>query len=720
MQKILILLLLGSQTALAQHSFIARITDDDTHRPIVGATVTIPALHLGGISNSLGIVAIAQIPDGDQVIGISYLGYETKKFSLQFPRPGKDTLNISLELSGETLQNVVISTTRLNQLVSNSPVHIDVIGKEDIEEGTAMSPGNIKELLTELSGTQVQQTSAVSGNVTIRLQGLDGRYTQLLKDGFPLYGGFSGSLNILQTPPLDLRQVEIIKGAGSALYGGDAIAGIINLISKIPDSALHAEGILNQTVKGGTDFSGFYSKRNKRTGLSFLISTSRQQPRDVNHDGFTDIPQVRQLTINPTLFWYPDDSTVLRLSANMTTENREGGDIQAILHGVDSVHSFLEKNHSDRDYYQLSFTHNMARQTSFSLKNSVGYFYRSIQGNEQFFSGAQFSSFTEASLAFNRTIHQDIAGIDYVTDKFVPRQVNSRASFRYANKTIGMFLQDDWILGRKTTLETGIRTDFHDRAFVLPRAAFLYKIIPRLTVRTGFGMGYKLPTVFNAGSEEDAYSKVYPIAATVKAERSASVNMAFNYHGHIGEDISLQLDQNFYYTRLSDALIPEEDSLAKGWLYYVNAPGLVVSKGFETNAVLSLEDWSLNLSYTLTDARKNYLPGGPYLPLTPRDRFVTSLLYEKEQCFKAGVEAFYTGHQYIDDGSQTRDFWTFDFMVEKIVHHFSVLLNLENFTDTRQSRFGPLYSGTIQHPVFNEIYGPLDGIVGNISVKFEW
>src|SRR5690348_6144392 len=220
MQKILILLLLGSQTALAQHSFIARITDDNTHRPIVGATVNIPALHLGGISNGLGIVTIAQIPDGDQVIEISYLGYETKKFSLQFPRPGKDTLNVSLELSGETLQNVVISTTRLDQLVSNSPVHIDVIGKEDIEEGTAMSPGNIKELLTELSGTQVQQTSAVSGNETIRLQGLDGRYTQLLKDGFPLYGGFSGSLNILQTPPLDLRQVEIIKGAGSALYGG--------------------------------------------------------------------------------------------------------------------------------------------------------------------------------------------------------------------------------------------------------------------------------------------------------------------------------------------------------------------------------------------------------------------------------------------------------------------------------------------------------------------
>ena len=156
----------------------------------------------------------------------------------------------------ETLQNVIISSTRTNQLLKNTPIAVQVIGREDIEEGTAQSPANIRELLTELSGTQMQQTSAVSGNVTIRLQGLDGRYTQLLKDGFPLYGGFSGSLSILQVPPLDLRQVEVIKGAGSALYGGDAIAGIINLISRTPDTALRLDAILNQTNRGGTEDGG--------------------------------------------------------------------------------------------------------------------------------------------------------------------------------------------------------------------------------------------------------------------------------------------------------------------------------------------------------------------------------------------------------------------------------------------------------------------------------
>lgn len=720
MKKIWMLLLCCSTTASAQHRFFARIINDDTHAPVQGVSATIPDVHWGDISNSDGLIRLPQISHGNYMIYFSCIGFEAKKMTLQFPFSGSDTLTISLEPAGETLQNVVISTTRLNELISNSPVHVDVVGADDIEEGTAESPSNIRELLSELSGTQVQQTSAVSGNVTIRLQGLDGRYTQMLKDGFPLYGGFSGSLDILQTPPLDLQQVEIIKGAGSALYGGDAIAGIINLISKTPDTVLHAEGIVNQTLKGETDLSGFYSKRNKKTGITMLVSASRQQPWDVSHDGFTDIPKVRQLTLNPTFFLYPDDSTNIRLSLNLSTEDRIGGDLYAIKHGVDSLHSFLQKNYTDRDYYQLSFIRKMPHSFTVSLKNSVGYFYRDMQEDGSSFTGTQLSSFTEVSVVTKRPVHQDVAGIDYITDQFVPVKYTQTPYLGYVNNTIGLFLQDDWEMGRKTTLETGIRTDFHQRIFVLPRAAFLYKLLPQLSLRAGMGLGYKLPTVFNATSEEDAYNKVYPIAPIVKAEQSSSGNLALNYNGYIGDDISLRLDQNFYYTRLTHALIANEDSLAKGWLYYVNAPGAVVSKGFETNANFDMDEWSLDLSYTYTDARSMYLPGRPVLPLTPKGRFVASLVYEKEDNYEIGMEAFYTGHQYLDDGSRTRNYWTFDFMAEKAIHHFSLLLNIEDFTDTRQSRFGPLFTGTLQHPVFKEIYAPLDGIVGNMSLKFNW
>jgi iron complex outermembrane receptor protein/outer membrane receptor for ferrienterochelin and colicins len=97
--------------------------------------------------------------------------------------------------------------------------------------------------LGDVAGIQIQQTSATTGNAEMRVQGLPGEYTQILKDGMPLFGGYSGSFSILQIPPLDLKQIEIVKGASSTLYGGGAIAGMVNLISKRPK-----EGEFEKTI----------------------------------------------------------------------------------------------------------------------------------------------------------------------------------------------------------------------------------------------------------------------------------------------------------------------------------------------------------------------------------------------------------------------------------------------------------------------------------------
>ena len=652
------------------------------------------------------------------------------------PASKRDTLE-------ETLQNVIISSTRTNQLLKNTPLAVQVVGREDIQEGTAQSPANIRELLTELSGTQMQQTSAVSGNVSIRLQGLDGRYTQLLKDGFPLYGGFSGSLSILQVPPLDLRQVEVIKGAGSALYGGDAIAGIINLISRTPDTTLRLDAILNATNRGGTDLGGFYSHRGQHTGVTIMGSASRQTPADINKDGFTDLPRVRQGTIAPTFFWYPDDSTTLRLGVNVSSEDRTGGDLEAVRHGADSVHPFLQQNHTDRDYYQLSYLRKGHDPQRISVKNSIGYFYRRIAQSagggstggpdaavsSSGFSGAEISSYTEASYSLSRGAHGLVAGAGLVTDAFRPDAAHG--SLGYTHNTTGVFAQDDWRLCKNFTLEAGARADVEKTLYFLPRLALLYRPIHPLTVRLGGGLAYKLPTLFNASDEEDAYQQVYPISPDVRAERSASANLSFNYQGYLGDEMRLTVDQNFYYTRLTDALIPQPDSLQKGWLYYLNAPGLVVSRGLETNARLELDDLSLYVGYTYTDATRQYLPGHPPLPLTPKNRLVSTLSYEEEGGnegrgkggeeeghWKGGIEGFFTGAQTLDDGGSTRSFWTFDLMVQRSWGHCSLMLNLENFTDTRQSKFGPLYTSTMQNPVFDEVYAPLDGRIVSLAFRY--
>jgi iron complex outermembrane receptor protein len=577
MKKILGLLLFCSEAVLAQQHFTVKIINEDSHLSLAGATVTIEGQAKGTMADSSGIAILAGLQPGRYTFRFSCIGYRSRELVFSFPITGRDTLQVGLEPSVELLQDVVVSTTRLNQHIRNIPVHIDVISREDIEEGTAMSPGNIRELLSELSGTQVQQTSAVSGNVTIRLQGLDGRYTQLLKDGFPLYGGFSGGLSVMQVPPLDLQQVEVIKGAGSALYGGDAIAGIINLITKTPEYKAHADILLNQSLKGGTDLSGFYSSRGHKTGVTLLTTTSRQQAFDVNKDGFTDLPRVRQLTVTPTFFWYPNDSTTLRLGLNISTESRTGGDITAVDHGADSLHPFLEKNHTDRDHYQLSYTRKFPNRQVLTVKNTAGYFYRSLELSGKAFSGTQVSSFTEASYLAGRGKHQALGGVNVVTDKFMPAK--GRQDLGYAHNTFGLFVQDDWKITRMLTLETGVRTDFNRKLYFLPRIALMYTVSPRFTTKIGAGTAYKLPTVFTARTEEEGYQQVYPLPSGITAEQSAGGNLSLNYHGYIGEDIHFTIGQNFYYTHLTHALVPQEDSLQNGWLYYINAPGGLIRKG---------------------------------------------------------------------------------------------------------------------------------------------
>jgi len=721
-----LLLLLCSRPLPAQQRTTLHLINDETHRPIPGVTIRISPSNKMLAADSLGNAVLPDLPPGNYTLQYTAVGFREKEATLSLPVAG-GILTVALDPEIETMQDVVISSTRTNELLKNSPITVQVIDREDIDEGTGQSPANIRELLTELSGTQVQTTSAVSGNATIRLQGLDGRYTQLLKDGFPLYGGFSGSLSILQVPPLDLHQVEVIKGAGSALYGGDAIAGIINLISRNPDTVAHADAILNQTNKGGTDLGAFYSQRGKRMGITVMGTASRQTPTDVNNDGFTDMAKVRQGTIAPTFFWYPDDSTTIRLGVNVSAEDRIGGDLEAVRHGSDNVHPFLQQNHTDRDYYELTLIHKSSGRQTISLKNSVGYFYRSIlettgdaDSSEPLintgFSGAEVSSFTEGSYSLVSGAHTFVTGADLITDQFRPTAPHQ--DLGYTHTTVGVFAQDDWRLCRKFTFEAGARGDVVHTLYFLPRLALLYKPLQSLSFRLGGGMAYKLPTVFNASDEEEAYEQVYPIAPSVQAERSASANLAAAYKGTIGDDLFFTADENLYYTRLDHALIPQADSLLRGWLYYINAPGAVTSYGSETNVRLTQDDLTLQIGYTYTQARQEYLPGHPQLPLTPHSRVSASLVYEAEPKWKAGIEGFYTSVQTLDNGAAGRDFRTFDLIVQRGWGHWALLLNVENLTDIRQSRFGPLFTGTFRDPVFNEIYAPLEGRVVSFAVRY--
>ena len=198
------------------------------------------------------------------------------------------------------MDEVIIEATRANRSVANLPTRTEVL-TDEIDEAASMEACKIAHLITHSTGIQVQTTSASSGGAVVRIQGLNGRYTQILKDGFPIYGGFSGSLDVLQIPPLDLKQVEYIKGSASTLYGGGAIAGLVNLLTK---KATDDETLLHINVShiGAKDFNAFTSRRFGKFGFTNLASFHTHTAYDPNNDGYSDIPEVAKLNFNPKKF----------------------------------------------------------------------------------------------------------------------------------------------------------------------------------------------------------------------------------------------------------------------------------------------------------------------------------------------------------------------------------------------------------------------------------
>src|SRR5882757_3904511 len=453
-----VLLLLGEAVS-GQYRVTLRITNEDTRLPIVGASVMVKGLNKGGVSDSAEFVALEGICAGNHVLQVSCSGYAGKEINLVVPLRHGDTVTVTLEPNVEMLGDVVVSSSRINGRIRDLPTRVEVLGTEDMEEETSMHPGNVAMLLSEASGIQTQQTSASSGNVQIRILGLDGKYTQLLKDGFPMYSGFSNGLSIMQIPPLDLRQVELIKGSSSSLYGGDAIAGIINFISKKPSTRPEWNFLANETSRGGTDMGSFYAARNKRWGLTLLNTFTHQVAVDIHNDGFTVLPRLTGFTVNPKLFWYPTDSATVSLALNTTYDHRTGGDLVAVKEGPTAAHPYTESSKSDRNYYQLEYEQHLSGGQSLTVRNSTSLFNRDIGIMDYTFSGRQVSTFSEVSCLTKWGMHTTVAGLNFNTDQFSENRRTDSLIRDYHFITTGLFIQDDWTLGKRWVLETGLRND---------------------------------------------------------------------------------------------------------------------------------------------------------------------------------------------------------------------------------------------------------------------
>lgn len=721
MKKIhmLLLALAVSYSAYSQTSFSILIRDSKTGEPLIGATVRLPQLNKAASTDETGKVVFAGLPDGNHSIEIRYIGYVSRQDSIVLPAVNGKPFIYELEIADDAeLEEIIVSTTRSSRTIDNIPTRIEVIAGEELDEKGNMKPGDIRMILNESTGIQTQQTSATSANASIRIQGLDGRYTQILKDGFPLFSGAASGLGLLQTPPLDLQQVEVIKGSASTLYGGGAIAGLVNLISKTPGEERELNVHLNGTSAGGLDLNGFYGQKFGKAGVTVFAARNSNAPYAPGSNIFTAIPEFSRYTFNPKVFLDLKERTHLTLGINSSFEVRTGGDLYYIKGDGDASHSFFESNKTGRISSQFSAKHRLGENSEINLKNSLSYFNRRIKIPGYLFGGTQYGTFSEASLTAGNNLSEWIAGVNIWTDHFRENEKTAVPLRDYQQTTFGAFVQNNSHVNEWLEVESGLRGDYViDYGFLLlPRVSALIKFSKKLNSRIGGGLGYKAPTIFTEESERIQYQNVLPVSPQLnKLEKSYGVNWDINYKTQLSEHITFSINHLFFYTLLNDPLTLEPNSA--GGFRFTNLSGHMDTKGMETNVKLTYDDFKLFIGYSLTDAR---IHAGNILrqnPLTAKHRLNNVLMYEAEGKWKLGAEAYYYSKQLLNDGAAGKPYWILGFMAEKLWDRFSIYINFENFTDTRQTRFDTINSGSISNPVFRDIYAPLDGFVINGGLK---
>ncbi len=726
MQKIIVLLLatVFIFEAKAQNPFKAIIKDNITNEPLSGVNVILRETKNGTISNRTGFAELKNISDGKQVIIFSYTGYKTRTDTFNFPLAASaDTVEIMMEIDQEELNEVVVQSTRTSRTIKNTPTRVETIEGEELDEKNNMRPANVSMLLHESTGLQVQQTSATSGNASIRVQGLDGKYTQLLKDGYPNFGNFASGLSILEIPPLDLKQVEVIKGPASTLYGGGAISGVVNFISKSPKEKYEGDFILNQSDIGQTNIGGYVSQKKGMFGYTVLGVINLQKAYDVDEDDFSEIPKSKNFTINPRLFYYPNASTVMILGNSFTKGSNTGGDIEVVNGKPDANHSYFEKNSTIRNTTTLELDKKFANKSSMKLKQSVSIFDRQISIPDYSFSGINTNSLTDLSFAFFKQKHTLIAGINFVYDRFKQKNIDTQNTQSFS---AGAYFQDTWDITDKVKIETGVRIDHvnyknnnynKNQTVALPRVSALFKLTDKITSRISGGLGYKIPTVFTEQTESMHYRNVLSLN-NVTAERSIGGAADINYSTNVLDGLSFSLNQLFFYTHINKPLIVQSN--LAGSYFFTNALKPVISNGFETNIKFVFkEDLKLFVGYTFINAKATYLSSNQFLPLLPKNKLNLTTMYEKEDNFKLGLEGYFTDRQYLNNGTKTPSFWEFGFMAQKTFNKISVFLNFENFTDQRQSKYKTVVNLPHNNPTFDDIWNHTEGFVINGGVKLK-
>ncbi|MFC3093272.1 TonB-dependent receptor [Alteromonas sediminis] len=610
----------------------------------------------------------------------------------------------------EGVERIQVRASRLGKISTQSATRTEIINGEEIQEKAIMRPGNISMLVAETGGVRVQNTSPALGSANIRLQGLFGRYTQLLSDGLPLYGGQTASIGLLQIPPTDLANVEIIKGSASSLYGGSALGGVINLISRTPTDDFEGEVLANITSRNGQDVTTYLaSPLTDSVSASVTGGLHHQQQQDLDDDGWTDMAGYQRATLRPRLYWQGEEGANLYVTLGLMNEDRESGTLPGAT--VPDGNIFLQNQDSLRtdagfifdkpisDVLNLNIRGAAMRQTHEHLFGDVF----DEDNHRSYLLESSLSGYTEKTAWLVGVAYQ---AEDYRSDVF--------DAFNYRFETPGLFSQLDYDATDDIALSFSARADWHNvyGTQFSPRISVLYSP-DNWIIRGAYGEGFFAPSPFIEDIDDVGLSRLAPLQG-IEAEKAATTSLDISYIAD-----SYEASMTLFSSDVDNVteLVETLDASSPYAVEIINAESPTEIDGMELLLRYRWRDFKLTGSYLYTDA--------PTLDLTPRHSAGFVLMWEEHGSHIVGFEAYYTGTQSLADNpyrDTSKPYWHLGLLGQITLGNVSLFVNAENLLNVRQTREDSLLL-LQQAPSgrwTTDIWSRNDGLIFNAGMRYKF
>lgn len=593
-------LLLSSINLLADnhgHNISGTILNESS-KPIISATVRIANTTIGTKTDKNGYFSIKNIPHGEYTILFSAVGYQRvhRTISLSEGENHDFAMEVKLMNAPINFENIVVTATRSSKIYEDVPVKTSVI-ENRIFEATASA--TLYEGLSFQPGLRVENNCQNCGFTAVRLNGLEGQYTQILINSRPVFSALAGVYGLEQIPTNMIDRVEVIRGGGSALYGSSAVGGVVNVITKDPTQNSFSAGVMQSYMEGEvpdnyTFVNGTIVNDAQNTGLSFFGNFRSRNPWDANGDGFSEISKLEMNNFGGDFFYKPGIYSRLGVSFNAIQDNRRGGNgFELPPHQTDITEMANHKIYSgDINYEQyLGKKKNLKISTYTSLRHIHRDSYYGAEQDPSAYGNTENNTFVLGGL-FNYVLdnallgdHIITAGYEFRYDDINDEAISYNRNIKQLTRENGFYLQDDWTPSDKISLVLGARVDDHnlmDNPIISPRANAMYKVMDNLNIRANFSTGFRAPQAFNEDlhiTQVGGEGLLIRIDEDLEHERSISFGISADYSFNF-LNIPFAVSAEYFNTQLNNVFVLEEaasDEFGNTIMLRTNGDGANVS-----------------------------------------------------------------------------------------------------------------------------------------------